>query len=109
MRNIFFSVSAFSHTHSHAHAQAPCCFQSGLHVNEDGGTEVGSGLLWMLIREGLQIPADAPDMEDNGSACVAGAFSSKLPRPKPTALLSSTGSAGEPAGHNSSPNKDTQT
>lgn len=25
-------------------------------------------------QKGLQIPADAPDMEDNGYACVVGAF-----------------------------------
>lgn len=42
-------------------------------VNEDCRTEAGSSLLWMFIRRAHK-PPDATDTEDNGCACVVGAF-----------------------------------
>lgn len=103
----FFSVSGLRvsgrpfltlNTHTHTHIDSLLFSSRGLHVNEDGGTEVGSALLWMLIREGLQIPADAPDMEDNGSACVAGALFSF-----PQSLTESDLTASPPRGQLGSP------
>lgn len=44
-------------------------------VNEDCRTEAGSSRLWMLIRRAHPPPpTDATDTEDNGCACIVGAF-----------------------------------
>lgn len=88
---------AFSHPNTSNTRKPPCCSQSGLPVNEDSRTEVGSGLQnYGCLSERLTNPPDAPDMEDNGCACVVGAFfKASL---KPTSLLRSLMRSEQPAG-----------